>query len=324
MAYNLKLTIFRISLKKKGGSNKDLYNFSQFFKDAYNKSDKNEAYKEFIRDYIKSFNKKFKLNADKTKGISAISSHQFKPRSEKNVIDGEVIGGQTGIPQALFKQTNAVDSTGNVEIDDVTTLQYYLKLWTPIDHNTGVLMVQSYSNLSITDLIRSHLAQIFQKYNYNILFTAYVPAALKQEFKKKSNVYKIAFVKESLSKDKRKLLNPIFTEFESLKVKIEVSGFKKNINDFWDKFLGENKYIKSNLEDLDIKENEDFKVIAYYKDSEGHKSNTTIEKNLEIKPTIFLDENIKISGTEFFDFEKLRKHTDYILDDIKKEIGYTL
>jgi len=322
MAYNLKLTIFRISLKKKGGSNEELLDFSDFFKTAYLKTDKKEAYEEFIKDYVSSFNKKFKLNRDKTKGIAATDLHNFSSRSEKNVIDGEVIGGQTGILQELFKQTDAIATTGSVEIDDVSTLPYYIKLWTPLDHNTGVLMVQSYSNLSVTDLIRIHLSQIFQKYEFSLLFTQHVPNAVKEHFKEDSSVYKIAFVKESLSKGKRKLLNPLFAEFDNLKIKIEVSGFKKSVNEFWDEFLGDEKIISSNLEDFDIKENEDFKTVAYYTDSEGHKSNTSIDKEFEIKPTIFLDNNLKKKGTDFFDFDKIKKHTDSILDDIKKEIKY--
>jgi len=322
MAYNLKLNIFRISLKKKGGSNKELIEFSEFFKGAYSKTDKKDAYDEFIKDYISSFNSKFKLNRDKTKGISANDLHNFRLRSESNLIDGEVIGGQTGIPQDLFKQTNATSTTGTVAVDDVTVLPYYIKLWTPLDHDTGVLMVQSYSNLSVTDLVKGHLSTIFMKYEFSLLYTPYVPNALKEEFKKDSSVYKIAFVKESLSKGKRKLLNPLFTEFDNLRVKIEVSGFKKSVSDFWDEFLGEEKIVNSNLEDLDIKENEDYKTVAYYTDSEGHKSNTSIQKNFEIMPTIFLDYNLKRSGSEYFDFEKIKKHTDSILEDLKKEIGY--
>jgi hypothetical protein len=322
MGYNLRLSVFRITLKIKGGSNKDVYNFSEFFEKAYNKTDKEEAYNEFIKDYITSFQSKFKLNSDRTKGIAANKLHKFISRSEKNIIDGEVIGGQTGIPQELFKQGDASSITGNVETDDVTTLPYYIKLWTPVDHSSGVLMVQSYSNLSVTDLIRVHLTQLFNKYNFSLIITQYVPDAVKEHFKEDSNVYKVAFVKDSLSKGKRRLINPLFTEFESLRIRIEVSGFKKKVTEFWEEFLGEDKILNTNLEDFDIKENDDFKTLAYYKDSHGHQSNTSIDKQFEIKPTIFLDQKIKKKGSEYFDFKKLKEHTDAILEDIKREIQY--
>jgi hypothetical protein len=323
MAYNLKLEVFQISLKKKGGSNSDLKNYSEFFKDAYYEKDKVTAYKEFIKDYISSFNKQFELNKDKTKGISVPKTHEFVSRSEKNIIDGAVIGGQTGIPQDLFKQNNAVAPTGNVAFDDVTTLPYYIKIWTPLDHNTGILMVQSYSNLSVTDLVKMHLSKFFKNFSYSLVITPFVPKSIIEHFKKESNVYKVAFVKESLRKDKRKLLNPLFTEFDDLNIRIEVSGFKKTVNDFWEELMKDGKIIKANLEDFDIKENDDFKTIAYYVDSEGHRSNTSIERNLKIKPTIFLDNKLKKSKSEYFDFTKIKNHTDSILEEIKKELKYT-
>lgn len=322
MAYNLKLDVFRISLKKKGGSNSDLKNFSEFFKDAYYEKDKVTAYKEFIKGYISSFNKQFELNKDKTKGISVPKTHEFSPRSEMNIIDGAVIGGQTGIPQDLFKQNNAVSPTGNVAFDDVTTLPYYIKLWTPLDHNTGILMVQSYSNLTVTDLVKTHLSKFFNNFSYSLIITSFVPKSVVEHFKKESNVYKVAFVKESLRKDKRKLLNPLFTEFDNLNIRIEVSGFKKTVTDFWKELMQDGKILKANLEDFDIKENEDFKTIAYYKDTDGHCSNTSIDKDFEIKPTIFLDNNLKKNKSEYFDFNKIKKHTDSILEEIKKEIKY--
>jgi len=322
MAYNLKLDIFRISLKKKGGSNDELLDFREFFNQAYTEKDKDTAYKEFVKDYIKSFNEKFTLNKDQTKAISAKSAHDFTSRSIKNVIDGQVLGGQTGIPQELFKQSDALAPTGNVEVDEVTTLPYYIKLWTPIDHNTGVLMVQSYSNLTVTDLIKIHLSHLFHDFSFSLIFTPYVPESVKEHFKSESSVYKIAFVKESLRKDKRKLLNPLFTEFDNLTLRIEVSGFKTDVKNFWDELTKSNKIIHSNLEDFDIKENDDFQTIAYYRDADGHQSHTSIKKDFDINPTIFLDDSLKMIGSEFFDFEKIKKHTDGILEEIKKEIKY--
>jgi len=322
MAYNLKLSIYRVSLKEKGGSKKKLKNFSEFFENAYKKSDKEENYLEFIKDYFSSFDSKFKLNKDKTKGISINDMNKLNLRSTKNLIDGEILGGLTGIPQTLFKQSNSVDTSGFVESDDVKVLPYYMKLWTPLNHSTGVLMVQSYSNLTIDNLIKLHLSQLFGKYKYGLIITNHIPIEVKNKFKEESNVYKVAFIKESLTKGKRKMLNPIFAEFSDLKIRIEVSGFKKKVTDFWEEFMSGEQIINSNLEDFDIKENEDFRTVAYYKDEEGHRSNTSIEKEFDVKPTIFLGHELKKANSEIFDFDKLKKHTDGILEGIQKEIGY--
>lgn len=323
MQQNLKLEIFRISLKKRGGSNSDLINFKDFFEKTYSKSSKHDNYNEFITDYISSFNSSFALNKDKTKGIATKKQHSFVHRSTKNIIDGEVIGGNTGLLQDLYKQDNSAELTGKVDDDTVSTLPYYLKLWTPFDHNTGILMVHSYSNLTVTDLVKVHLTKLFQKHDYTLLITSHVPNSLKEEFKKKSSVYKVAFVKESLSKGKRRLLNPMFTEFDNLKVRIEISGFKEEVGDFWKKLTKNAKITNANLKDFEINDNNDFKTIAYYKDQDGHHSNASIQKNFEIQPTIFLDDKLKKKDSPFLDFEKVKNHTDFILDEIKKEINYT-
>lgn len=322
MAYNLKLSIFRVSLKTKGGSKKELKKFSEFYEEIYKTGNKENNYRAFIKEYVSSFDNKFKLNKDKTKGISVNNIAKLKLRSQSNLIDGEILGGLTGIPQTLFKQSNSIDTSGFVESDDVKVLPYFFKLWTPLDHNTGVLMVQSYSNLSIDTLIKLHLSQIFAKHKYGLIISNHIPKDVKEHYKDQSSVYKVAFVKESLTRGKRKMLNPIFTEFEGLKIRIEVSGFQKKVNEFWDEFLKEKQIISSNLEDFDIKENDTFKTIAYYKDEDGRRSNTTIQKEFDINPTIFLNSELKQKGSEIFDIEKIRKHTDSILLNIQKEMGY--
>lgn len=322
MAHNLKLEIFRISLKKKGGSRKNLINYQEFFENAFSKTDKNDSYKEFINKFILLFGNEFKLNADNTKAISATKDKQFNFRSNTNVIDGEIIGGTTGIDQTLYKRKNSKKGEGNITTDTVSALPFFIKLWTPMDHNTGVLMIQSYSNHTVTEMVKSYLSKFFQDYNYSIIITPYIPNAIKEKYRNNSSVYKVALIRESLTKNKRKLLNPLFTEFEGLKVRIEISGFTEKSTEFWKKFTGNNKLISSNLEDFDIKEDDDFKTIAYYKDDHGHKSKTSMEKQVEIKPTIFLDDSMKRQNSEHFDFDKIRNHTDGLLNDIRKEIGY--
>lgn len=322
MKFNLKLEIFRISLKKKGGSNKDLIDFKDFFESAFSKENKEDAYKEFIKNYIASFKNEFQLNKDKTKGISAETNHNFVFRSKGNVIDGDVIGGITGIQQGIFNQKDSKISKGFIGEDDVSTLPYYMKLWTPLNHDTGVLMVQSYTGLTVTDMIKVHVSRFFRGYGYSLIITSFVPQKIKERFKKRSHVYKMAIVKEKLRQDKRKLINPIFTKFQNLKIRIEISGFTEPVEDFWSQLFGTKKIIESNLEDFDILENDDYETIAYYKDDIGRKSHTSIKKQFDIKPTIFLDDNLKQPNSDYFDFEKIKEHTDFILKSIKEEIGY--
>ena len=322
MAHNLKLEVFRISLKKKGGSNSKLFVFKDFFEKAFLSVEKEEAYKQFVSKFLALFNDEFMLNADNTKAISATSESRFSISTEKNIIDCEVLGGNTGIEQKLYRRKNSKKVEGKILNDNVAALPFYVKIWTPLDHSTGILMIQSYSNHTVSNMVKIFLTKHFQEFDFSILVTPYVPIELKEEYKKNSSVYKVAFVKESLSKDKRKLINPLFANFEELKIRIEVSGFTEKVEEFWAKFTNTEKIISSNLEDFDIKENDDYKTVAFYRDEKGNKARTSIEKQIELKPTIFLDDSLKQQGSDIFDFDKIKTHTDGLLENIKKEIKY--
>lgn len=320
MASNLKLEIFRISLKKKNCSNTALYNYKVLF-DTIDK-DKKIAYEGFVQGFITYFDGEFKMNADGNKGISSSNNNRYDIGFARNVINGEVYGGPTDMEQSIYKRNNAKKKTGKLENDDIATLPFFFKIWTPYDYNTGILMVQSYSNETITLLIKTHLTKYIQTFGYSLIITPYISEEIAEAYKKRSNVYKVTYVKERLNQDKRKLLNPLFAEFDNLKIKIEVSGFKKSISDFWSAFT-KNNPIGSNLSDFDMTEVDDYEVVAHYEDEEGHKSSTTVAKNYEIKPTIFLPDSLKISGSHYYDFDKMVKHTQAILKTIKQAIKYS-
>ena len=76
------------------------------------------------------------------------------------------------------------------------------------------------------------------------------------------------------------------------------------------------------MSDFDIIERDDYDMKIFYIDPKGRKANINISNPEEIKPTIFLDDDIKETGSERFDFEKIKEHTDGILEQIKEEIGY--
>ncbi|MDR1762321.1 MAG: hypothetical protein LBR55_07710, partial [Bacteroidales bacterium] len=63
-------------------------------------------------------------------------------------------------------------------------------------------------------------------------------------------------------------------------------------------------------------------VIAHYIDENGHRTHTSISKNLKIKPTNFLPNTLKKSDSNHCDFSKILAHTNAILEDIKKAIKY--
>ena len=323
MAQNLKLEIFKIAIKKRNSRSKDFLNFKDLFESIGDK--KEEAYLQFISDYRNLFNGKFKSDGKGMKNISTTRQNNFTPRSIQNIIDGEVFGGNIGSLQTIYNQDNAVEEIGRVELDQIASLPFFIKLWTPLDHNSGILMIQSYSDYTVSDLIKTTLRKFITDYGFTLIFSPFTPQEIKEEYLKKSHVYEMKIINDNISRGKRKLINPIFADEENLKITVTVSGFKHDVEDFWNKIKGggAKKLIGANLEDLDISEQNGYELKAYYKDENGYLANVGMRNTLDITPTIFLPDEIKSDETHHFDYEKIKKFTDGILSKIKQEIGYT-
>lgn len=125
---------------------------------------KKTAYELFVSGFINYFNNEFKMNKDENKGISSSSKNQYKIAFRSNTINGEIYGGPTDQEQTIYKKENSINKTGQLKSDDITTVPFFFKVWTPYDHNTGVLMVQSYANETITVLIKTHLTKYIQTF----------------------------------------------------------------------------------------------------------------------------------------------------------------
>ena len=84
-------------------------------------------------------------------------------------------GGPTNREQSIFKRKNAKNKTGNVSDDDVVSSDFYIKLWLPYDYESGVLMIQSYSNANVSDLVRTHFRKYIQTRGFRVIISSYFP-----------------------------------------------------------------------------------------------------------------------------------------------------
>lgn len=323
MAQNLKLEIFKIAIKKRNSRSDEFLNFKDLFESIGD--NKEQAYSQFIADYRGLFDGKFKSDGKGTKSISTTNSNNFTPRSVQNIIDGEIFGGSIGNLETIYDLNNAIVEKGKIGLDQIASVPFFVKLWTPFDHNSGILMIQSYSDYTVSELFKFIFREFITGYGFTLVYSSFTPQIIKDEYLKNSHVYEMKIIKDNISKGKRKLINPIFAEEKNLKITVTVSGFKHNVQDFWDKLRGKDStnLIGADLEDLDISEQSGYDLKAYYKDEEGHRANVGFKKTLDIAPTIFLPEEIKSDETHHFDYVKIKKFTDDILADIKKEIAYS-
>lgn len=322
MAQTLKLEIFKIAIKKRNSRSQDLLMFKDLFENIDTK--KEDAYKKFISDYRDLFKGKFKSDGKKTKSISTTKKNKFTIRSTQNLIDGEILGGNIGTLQTIFHQDNADDEVGKIGLDEIASLPFFIKLWTPLDHNSGILMIQSYTDHTVSTLIKNTFRKFIADYGFTLIYSSFTPQIIKDEYLSKSHVYELKVINENVSRGKRKIINPIFADEQNLKITITVSGFKHSVKDFWHDILnkGANKVIGANLEDLDISEQNAYDIKAYYKDEHGHLANVGIKNTLDITPTIFLPDSIMTGATQHFNYEKIKSFTDGLLEEIKREIKY--
>lgn len=315
--HTLKLMIYTIALRD--GERKDS-NFKKLHQ-AICENTENEKPKLFgvCKDkFLKSFKDKFVLDNDNTKGI-AIKSINCIP--EMNIIDGMMIGGLTGIEQEVYKTSSSRNKENTITEDEITALPYYFKIWMPYNSNLGVIMVQSYTETGVVSLVVNKFREFFRSYGFSISTDRFVHEKYKKDFKKYSFVDKLVLTKSHLSREARGALNQMFTEFEGLKVEIKVSGFNISIDDFWNNVDVRNP-LSADLSEFEMNENEYYDVVATYKDVEGKQSQARLSKNLDILPTITLSDELKETGKEYPDYHKIQIHTNTILQEVKKEIGY--
>lgn len=325
MATKLRLEIHRITLQKKvdgkRGSSWENCNFSELL-NQFDK-DKTKAFPLLWTKFVEYFENEFLLNKDGDRAITATEGSKHSFDTSKNIINGEVSGGPTNREQQIYKRRNSKKSTGTVADDDVVTSKFFIKMWLPVDHSTGALMIQSYTNSNISELVRVHFTKFVQKKGFKLIPTSYFPKSFIEERNKHSNVISVTYVKEKLSKDSRKLINPLFADFENLKVKIVVTGFRKSVNDFWDGFTQSGKALNTDIEELEFKADDKNKVIAKYEDEEGHTTTMNYDQErLRNFAYYILPEEIMIAGKNTYDFDKISKHTSSILNTMQKETGY--
>lgn len=326
MAHTLKLDIYCFSIKERGVRDADHEIFGDFFRQNFFIDDENPLgvekellIKRFIGGFIDSFHEQFILNNEETKGIA---TDFLRPYPRKNIVDGMINGGLTGIDQNIYDRKNPKESEDTIEKDKITALPYYFKIWTPFDGTVGVIMIQSYTDMGVNTLVLDQMRKFFGSKGYTIEKYKHIPEEYRESFKKDSKIYKVSFIKQGLSSEARKSLNPVFTEQKNLKIRIDISGFEESPGKFWELFR-KGKIINSDLTALEMVNDDDFETVATYKDEFGHQSSAKISKNLDIFPTYFLNDNLKSNGTEYPDYELIRKHTNGILEVVKKEIGYT-
>lgn len=207
MAHTLKLNIYILEIKEKG--KRISLTWREFFKNVYGTEEARETTKDrqylmFKNALLNRLGERFTENENRTKGVSL---RNFEVQPSRNIFSGTFKGGLTGIEQELFHNNNANETTGILGYNDIATLIYYFKLWTPYDSNIGILMLQSYASLGCNAEIVDVLKKFFQSIGYTLKLSRFVPHEMIEHFKRTSSIYQISFERKNLSSDTRPLLS---------------------------------------------------------------------------------------------------------------------
>lgn len=324
MSTNLELSIYTFTIKERN-SREDYWDFNEFYRSNFTKDEENPhdvksnlLYERFVGMILDEFENKFWLNNDKNKGIST-TNIDFRPA--KNVIEGIINGGNTGYGHQIYNILDNAETLGEISEDQLTSLPYYFKMWTPPDSQVGVLMIQSYSIGSINSILVDFIKSIYGKYNTTFRKIIHIPVELRESYLKRSNVKKVTFTSTIENPASRKKFNRAFEDSDGLKVTITVQGLKKKgIKTFLKDFNKKNP-IGIDLKELGIEDSTDYITKLFYEDEEGRRAHAKIEDKFEIRPTIVLPIEIQ-NNNKTPNLELIVKFTDSLLEKVKDEIKY--
>lgn len=326
MARNPKLDVFRITLKPFKGRQST---FKDFFQQKYIATENimslgdKDLLNMFFDGFIKSLDTdEFIKNDTKQKVFGAYNSEDEQNRtiafhSDKMVIEGTFEGGKFGNSRSSAPIKNKKKKTAISEEAAILD-NFYFFIHTPLDSDTGVLMLQSYTEETIRDVF---VPNFFQPYfscsncYFNINVEPFVPKSYKEKFAKEARLRAFSFTGKQLIG--KKCSDTVTTEQEEFIISIKVVPKDKNGTtiDSLGKVL--DKVTASTFNDEELA-NFQHKILLTNSVTGKHAHYDISDDITKIRPTITLDEINKTNGK--LDFSELKQFCFDLLIEVNKEI----
>lgn len=324
--HQLKLNSYSIILRKHNEKKKTKSEvmFSDFFETFRNVYDKkvtqNTLFNRFYKYYLESFNEEFVKDKDGTKAYSPGDSIVRNPAN--CLIDGIFEGGLTGIEQSVQDQRRK-KAKSKITKDDVAALPFYFLLWFPSDVNYGVIMIQSYGSSTINSLVIKHMKKVFKSKGFTFDEQMCITEKDKDDFLKHSVVQELSFLSTFESKDTGGDFSALMGGSETFQVEVRIKKINTNTTSFLNNIGNLQRKI---TEYVKIKVNGAKKIgasepKAFYK-GEKTRSHALINDHRDFIPSLVLNNDIKETGKETPDLDKIRKFSKAYLKEIQEERGY--
>jgi hypothetical protein len=316
MASNPKLEVFKIELIPQVEQHKTFRDFfSETLNIAYNQSNA-QIFNSFFQDFIRKIDTdNFIDSSRKKKAFTAYNARNddgsIRIHSESTSISGVVEGGRYGKRRNKSKLTNK-EELQDIEINDIILDKFFFCLYTPFNYDVGILMIQSYSSDSITDIFTDFLQKYFKKDGLykKAKIERFFPQHIIEQFKEHSNIDRFTF-------SKRFLVNqlsdePYQQQEEEFVVKIEVvskQGLPKNTGQNWLKTFEQKIFDNVKLSSFPSKK-------GYLKNEHTKKTCSFEIDDNEIRPVIYLEnEGIEVGLDGLPNFSQLETFCKKLLKE---------
>lgn len=314
MPQNPKLEIFQVYLKPLARTENTFRKFVECKTNATYEADTQYSFifTELFRIFIECIDTDvFIRNEHSKKAFTAYDTRPvdergatIHPHSRHSVIEGTIEGGKYG---SVRNKSTIINKAEKEHIDKPTIIldKFYFSLYCPLHNNLGILMIQSYSTDTISDIFTKFIESFFECTGFfrKAKVTKFIPQSIVDEFKNNGIVKSFSYSRKELAQNMAP--QAITVEEDELTIKITIESKKGIPRGFlanWRNVLGMKKFNEHELRNF-IEQ----KAVLQNKNTEK-KATFDISRAVDIKPIIYLNDLIDLTDEGIPNFEQLKEY----------------
>lgn len=337
MPQNPKIEFYKIHLKS---TKEDHLTFREIFEHIYKSGNEDvdindvtdeDLLNEFYQYFFNTIDEKFmnderrkKAFYSKSEEVNGQPMNPISLNSAHHLIHGLIKGGPYDTGKDLGAINNPENETETLDKDKILLDTFYFLLHTPLDKDTGILVLQSYTKDYIADIFRPFIAKLFKLkgFSFKAIVSEFMPKKMQDSFKEHCVIKSLKFSNRMVVNDMQDgvLLDGEFT----FDVIIKSRNNQVNLDNLplWKRKLGNAILGIPNKPERKL---DTFNKKKGYLQSTDKKSTPTPfildSEELDIKATIYLQNYINLEENGIPKWEELKSFALTVLNDfIKPEV----